>query len=469
MTIFRLVDRGAFDSASLTILNRCRAHGLAGHDEADGFAIDALAASAADKLGAAGEIAEGPSEVSVLPRIAIYSGQAIGYPYWAYYAHALLSLGLTFMPVDGKQITAGALSKFDLLVMPGGFATWGLDRAESLPGIDAAIRTFLSEGGAFIGSCGGGFYASDGRPGWLGAIDATPHYTQEYLLTGAAVLSISITDPVLTRGLPEAVELAYYHGPVFSNSTRAAASLGHFRNYISESRLFIDNPLASSLFDREMKNTPAVLSAGVGRGKVVIFSPHPEMGEFLRKGIALEGYVRRFLPIRGFKVMDETLRFFMKEDCAGFRLIYNALVYLGLFAPRGTATVAPTEKTSPDELLRVLDTVDAALGASFTVLEQQSQAESEEMRSLLAAEFARLKQEWQDVLTGIRGQCSEGGIDDQLAIGLVTALQGAIPSLEVPSKLTEMLVLTELPVRLCAAGLRIMRCDRALETCHEFQ
>jgi len=467
MTIFKLADRGAFTGIPLTFLNRCRAYQFPAADGAEGFVVDGQLAEAAARLGLTGEAAEGLPETSAPPRIAIYAGEAVGYPYWAYYAHSLLSLGLTFSPIDGRQIVAGALSDYDLLVMPGGFATWGLDRAENLAGIDAAIHAFISAGGAFMGSCGGGFYASDGRPGWLRAIDATPNYTQEYLSTGAAVLGISVSDPVLGRGLPEAIELPYYHGPVYSNSVRAAVSLGHFRNFISESRLFIDNPLAPSLFDREMKNTPAVLSANLGRGKVIIFSPHPEMGEFLRKGIVLEAYVRRFLPIRGFKVMDETLRFFMKEDCAGFRLIYNALVYLGLFERRGDGAISEMKKVSPHELLQLLNELDAAMIASFVRLEALACSETEAMHHLLSAEFERLKQEWQDVLAGIRTECAAGLVDIRLVDGLVGVLQASLPSLEAPSKPTETLVLTEMPIRLCAAGLRIMRCDNALETSHE--
>jgi len=243
MMHLKLADRGAFAGTPLTFLNRCRAHRIPASDGTEGFAVDAQVAGALAKLRLSAEAADGLPGTSRCPRIAIYAGEAIGYPYWAYYAHALLSLGLTFSPVDGRQIAAGALSEFDLLIMPGGFATWGLDRAENLAGIDAVIHSFISNGGAFIGSCGGGFYASAGRPGWPGAVDATPNYTQEYLSTGAAVLGISISDPVLGRGLPEAIELPYYHGPVYSNAKRAALSLGHFRNFISERRLFIDNPL----------------------------------------------------------------------------------------------------------------------------------------------------------------------------------------------------------------------------------
>ncbi|MBB3459188.1 hypothetical protein FHT86_007520 [Rhizobium sp. BK313] len=465
MTCLELGDPGAFAGIPLVLVNRCRAHGLSGADTATGFSLDARAEVAAGRLGLATRSGVGELGAFAAPRVAIYSGKAIGYPYWAYYAHALLSIGLTFAPLSATEVASGSLERFDLLVMPGGFATWGLDRAEGLQGVDAAIRSFIERGGAMIGSCGGAFYASEGRPGWLGAIDATPKFTQEYLLTGAAVLGISITDRLLNKGLPEAIELPYYHGPIYSNADRTAATLGHFRNYVEESRLFIDNPLDRGLFDREIKQAPAILVAGAGKGKILAFSPHPEMGEFLRKGITFETYVRHFLPIRGHKVMDETLKFFMKEDCAGFRLIYNAIAYLGLFDAKATSLPANGLETADAvELLQVLANVDAAIHAMFDHLEKQAKAETAGMQTLLAAEFGRTRREWSDVLGGLRAECQGGPIDRALVHGLTTALTDAAKSLQSPLRLAENLVLTELPIRLSAAALRLIRCDRALET-----
>src|SRR5262249_34958490 len=162
-------------------------------------------------------------------------------------------------------------------------------------------------------------------------------------------------------------------------------TLGHFRTFVEESRLFIDNPLDRTLFEREMKSAPAVLAAAAGRGRILVFSPHPEMGEFVRKGITFQTYVRHFLPIRGHKVMDETLQFFMKEDCAGFRLIYNAIAYLGLFENRTTTQAKSFETNDLTELQQALSSVDGALGQMFEHLEGQARAETEAMQALLAA------------------------------------------------------------------------------------
>jgi hypothetical protein len=468
MTAFGLADRGAFAGNTLTFLNRCRSHGIGvDEDGDDGFRIAAVASDAAVRIGLSPVVeplAEPPPHPPMrasAPRIAIYAGDAIGYPYWGYYAHALLSIGFGFHAVTGEDVAVGCLAGYDLLVMPGGFATWGLDRAEGIDGIDAAISRFIRDGGAYIGSCGGAFYMSEGRPGWHGAIDATPKFTQEYLLTGAAVLSISVDGPVIGRGLPELLELPYYHGPIYAQANREAEDLGHFRNHISESGLFIDNPLSQGMFDREMRGTPAIFMASFGKGRVLTFSPHPEMGEFVRKGIALEGYVRRYLPIRGFKVMDQTLRFFMKEDCAGFRLIHNAIACLGLY--EGNVPAIGPELQRADGISTVIERLDRTMAQQFVAIGQLAAAETEALHEIIAEEASRLKSEWDDVSSRMKAAVGAAPIDVRVANGLSTVLDTASRA-EQNTRLAEILVMTELPIRLVAAALRIVACDRALET-----
>jgi hypothetical protein len=48
------------------------------------------------------------------------------------------------------------------------------------------------------------------------------------------------------------------------------------------------------------------------------------MGDLVRKYIVLDGYVRHYLPIRGKRVMDETLAFYRATDAPSFRLFLNA-------------------------------------------------------------------------------------------------------------------------------------------------
>lgn len=469
MSSVSVADPGAFCGAELTLVNRCRAHGIACCEAEDAVVLDLRDPATIAGLGVMVRALDGQQPARALrktqyPRIAIYSGAAIGYPYWAYYAHAFLSLGLTFVPLSADDVAAGRLHDFTALVLPGGFATWGLDRAEGIAGIDAAIRSFIMTGGVLLGSCGGAFYVSEGRPGWLGVIDATPKFTQEYLATGAALVSISVDNCDLARGLPEAIELPYYHGPVYANRPRAAAALGSFRTYIQASRLFIDNPLDPGFFQAEMQGSPAIFHATFGRGAVLAFSPHPEMGEFVRKGIILESYVRHFLPIRGHRVMDQTLRFLAKDDSASFRLIYNALRHLGLFGEEDAEGVGrwPVLTDETSALLAALSDVDAALARMDTVIDQQVAAETPAMQVLLRMEVNRRRDEWRAVMQALRAQSKDGGLDRDLVSGLTAALRDAVVSLSSCGKIAENLVLSELPVRLCAAALRLILSDRVL-------
>lgn len=465
MTTFGLADRGAFAGGTLTFLNRCRLGGIDVSESDNGFTIAATAQGAATSLGlpplteTSTPAPAGMDMNAAVPRIAIYAGDAIGYPYWGYYAHALLSIGLGFHAVTGTDVADGCLADYELLIMPGGFATWGLDRAEGIDGIDAAISAFIHDGGAYMGSCGGAFYMSQGRPGWHGVIDAMPKFTQEYLLTGAAVLGISVDGPVIGRGLPETVELPYYHGPIYAAAERSAETLGRFSNYISESRLFIENPLSRQLFATDMKGSPAIFAASFGKGKVLTFSPHPEMGEFVRKGVALDGYVRHYLPIRGFKVMDETLRFFMKEDCAGFRLIHNAIASLGLFDTRCDRAAA--HHVPAGDLDKVVDRLDETMAGQFAAIADMAATETSALQEIVSSETARLKSEWAAAAAGLRRAIADAPIESRLAAGLSSVLDTASRA-DRNGRLAELLVMTELPVRLVAAALRSIACDRAL-------
>ena len=261
----------------------------------------------------------------VAPRIALLAGACSAYPYYGYYALALLRLGYVFTIVDGEDIARGALDAHDLLVLPGGFSNWTLDLKENTQGADDAVRRFLLRGGTVIGSCGGAYYFSRGRPGWLGVADARPLNTQEYLRTGVGVLTCSILDERLGLGLPPTLEIAYFHGPVWDELGEATEPLMEFGDYYGHGRLFINNPLSREIFERDMQGRVAALSTYGRRGRSILFSPHPEMGDLLRKYMALETYIPHYQALRGDLVMRETLATFRPDESRSFLLILNAI------------------------------------------------------------------------------------------------------------------------------------------------
>ncbi len=258
------------------------------------------------------------------PRVSLLAGRASAYPSFAYFALCLARLGLSYDPVGGPEIVRGAMRAANLFVLPGGFATWGLDTAEAAAGADAAVRAFLESGGACIGSCGGAYYLSAGRPAWTGTAWARPRYTHEYLQSGTGIVSLKLADRVLGLGCPTTVELPYFHGPIYDEVGRGSAVAAVFHSLCLPGRLAIDNPLEGRRFRREMAGRPAILRARGPRGRAVLFSPHPEMGDLVRKYIALDGYVRRYVSIRGRRTMEETLQAYKPLDSPAFRLVLNA-------------------------------------------------------------------------------------------------------------------------------------------------
>ncbi len=268
--------------------------------------------------------------------VAVLAGKASAYPYYGYYALALARLGYAFRPVDGSDIAGGALERENLLVLPGGFSNWGLDSKEEAVGADLAVRSFLAGGGGAVASCGGAYYLSRGRSAWLGLADARPVFTQEYLRTGVGVVTCRLEPGRHRLGLPPTIEIPYFHGPVYDELGPGSTALATFRDLYGHGRLFIDNSLSEETFRRDMQGRVAAVRACGPRGQAVLFSPHPEMGELLRKYMSLETYIPRYLPVRGELVMRETLDSFRPQESRSFLMVLNAVEDLLQAAPEST-------------------------------------------------------------------------------------------------------------------------------------
>src|SRR5215831_12025457 len=132
--------------------------------------------------------------------------------WWLQTSHAPADAGDYLVEAS---LARGALEDANLLILPGGFATWGIDAAEGVQGADKGVRDFLAHGGAAIGSCGGAFYLSAGRPGWTGTVPAKPLYTHEYLQSGVGIVAIALRPGPLGLGCPPTMDVPYYHGPIY--------------------------------------------------------------------------------------------------------------------------------------------------------------------------------------------------------------------------------------------------------------
>jgi hypothetical protein len=295
------------------------------------------------------------------PRIALLAGAASVYPNFAYYAMALARLGFDFDLVDGAAIAGGALSHYDVVVLPTGFAIWGLDAAEGITGADAAVRDFLGSHGAAIGSGAGAFYLSSGRPGWTGIAAVRPVHTHEFLRTGVGIVSLRLGPDSIAFGCPPTLEMPYFHGPVFAELDRSTSAAAHFDRLVMQGHLFVANPLDAGIFTDDMWGHAAILRAESPRGRAVLFSPNPEMGDLVRKYIAFDHYIARYLPIHGEAVMADTLRHYRPLDPPSWRLILNAIHSLMLrHAPPGIAPAVPVPAQPTAPKVRLPAAIDAA-------------------------------------------------------------------------------------------------------------
>lgn len=174
----------------------------------------------------------------------------------------LQNCGVTIRHVDAGGITGGALEGASVLVMPGGA---DLFYCEKLNGAgNAAIRAFVEAGGGYLGICAGAYYGcsqldwnageiAGGRE--LGFIDA--------VATGPVTAFIENGD--ITKSWYGAVVLDVPASPSF-RALYAAGPL--FKNLAG------DTDVLARYAD--LAGAPAVIGRRVGRGHVVLSSPHIE-------------------------------------------------------------------------------------------------------------------------------------------------------------------------------------------------
>lgn len=182
--------------------------------------------------------------------------------------------------VSAVAIGNGILQKFDVLIVPGGN---GRLKSKDLGDSGRTmVRDFVNHGGGYVGICGGAFLATCGYDWSLSLVDAaaltgTIECGQEgqrsLAARGSGVVSIEFSgsaEVIFSRSVSYE-PMQYSGGPIFRRQNRSDLSpfvvLGWFRTEV----------YVCSLQRGTMVNTPAIIASKFGEGKVVLFSPHPEM------------------------------------------------------------------------------------------------------------------------------------------------------------------------------------------------
>lgn len=262
-------------------------------------------------------------------KIAFYFGKGAGADFALPLEEVLQWGGFTVERVDDFDIRDGKLEEYDILVVPGspdagecyyhGLGELGFEK----------LREYIYNKGHYLGVCGGSYLPltsyNKANHTWLNVVEATDTQDLDFWRTGSAHVRVRLDDaghPIfsgLTAGDINSMNLVYWEGPAIEIRGSNIKSLGHFEKMLASGATLMPfwdmfnnemakeacsgyyNPVTDEEFDTLLKGTSAFAEGEYGQGHLIMFSPHPEMGNV--------GYAKR-------------------EDSMNFLLLYNGLMYL---------------------------------------------------------------------------------------------------------------------------------------------
>lgn len=172
--------------------------------------------------------------------------------------------------VMAADIRDGVLADLDVLIHPGG-SGGGQGRHLGEDGREM-IRTFIADGGGYIGICAGAYLASADYEWSLNVLDAKV-LDRKHWNRGTGTVDIAITDAgqKLLRTEDQRLAIHYAQGPLLAPGNRP--DLDDYEVMATFETEIVKNGAPQGV----MKGTTAIARGQYGRGRVVCFSPHPEM------------------------------------------------------------------------------------------------------------------------------------------------------------------------------------------------
>ncbi|MBS7656138.1 hypothetical protein KEJ50_06555 [Candidatus Bathyarchaeota archaeon] len=157
-------------------------------------------------------------------------------------SQALREMHIPYKLLKAKEIEEGKLKLFSALIIPGGYTFKLLSSLTEKTANE--IRSFIIEGGGYIGICMGAYAASALK---LCEAEALRRY-------GEGVVNIAISNPKhpIAEGFQEKIEMFYQNGPEIISKHNEEV-IGKFQS-----------------------GKAAILATNLEDGKIVLFSPHPE-------------------------------------------------------------------------------------------------------------------------------------------------------------------------------------------------
>ena len=179
---------------------------------------------------------------------------------------------VTVQKLMAADIQAGALADVDVLIHPGGS---GGKQGRNLGEVGREkIRRFLHDGGGFIGICAGAYLASVDYSWSLDILDAKV-IDRKHWARGTGTVVIGLSEEGFLNSDQEELKIFYGQGPLLAPGNKRGIEDYHavatFKTEIAK------NGAPKGV----MVGTTAIAQGKFGQGRVVCFSPHPEMTEGL--------------------------------------------------------------------------------------------------------------------------------------------------------------------------------------------
>jgi len=180
--------------------------------------------------------------------------------------------GFSYQVVRPAEIRSGILKNFDVLIMPGGS---GSKQSKALqPEGRKAVRSFVKNGGGYVGICAGAYLATSHYKWSLGVINARV-WDRQHWARGRETVKIGLTSAgqdVLARG-PKQYKVSYHNGPLLvpdnQQNLPGYEVLARFETEVARNGAPAE----------AMVGTHAIIRSKFGSGRVICFSPHPETSD----------------------------------------------------------------------------------------------------------------------------------------------------------------------------------------------
>ncbi|HEX4129226.1 MAG TPA: BPL-N domain-containing protein [Pirellulales bacterium] len=185
----------------------------------------------------------------------------------------------------GFDIRDDRLNDFDVLFVPGGSGSKQAGLMEE-DGREK-VRSFIRDGGGYMGICAGGYLATCHYDWGLKILDAET-VDREHWARGKGAVEIELNDAgrSLLAADADSVTIWYGNGPILApahdDEIPDFEVLATYRTEVAK----------EGVAGGVMPNTPAAVRSTYGKGRVIVFSCHPDIP---KPGLTTDG-LRAWLP-----------------------------------------------------------------------------------------------------------------------------------------------------------------------------